>query len=46
MLRKMSAEKLLKTLPVIQEQMDALLEFDVRAANEQECKCFYKDTIG
>ncbi|OQV13275.1 Phosphatidylinositol-binding clathrin assembly protein LAP [Hypsibius exemplaris] len=27
-LRKMSAEKLLKTLPVIQDQMDALLEFD------------------
>lgn len=28
LLRKMSPEKLLKTLPVIQEQMDALLEFD------------------
>ncbi|XP_055346617.1 phosphatidylinositol-binding clathrin assembly protein LAP-like [Paramacrobiotus metropolitanus] len=27
-LRKMSAEKLLKTLPIIQDQMDALLEFD------------------
>lgn len=30
-LRMMNAEKLLKTLPVLQAQLDALLEFDCTA---------------
>ena len=30
-LRTMPAEKLLKTLPVLQQQIDALLEFDCTA---------------
>ena len=29
LLRTMSAEKLLKTVPTLQQQLDALLEFDV-----------------
>lgn len=28
-MRTMNAEKLLKTLPIIQNQLDALLDFDV-----------------
>lgn len=33
MLRTMNAEKLLKTLPSLQNQLDALLEFDCSANN-------------
>jgi len=29
MLRTMSAEKLIKTLPILQKQLDALVQFDV-----------------
>ena len=29
MLRTMSAEKLLKALPILQKQLDALVQFDV-----------------
>ena len=31
MMRKMEVEKLLKTLPVLQTQVDALLDFEVTA---------------
>ncbi|XP_071613580.1 phosphatidylinositol-binding clathrin assembly protein-like isoform X2 [Heliangelus exortis] len=35
-MRTMNAEKLLKTLPIIQNQLDALLDFDVSMANPNE----------
>lgn len=40
-MRTMAPEKLLKSMPILQGQIDALLEFDVRISSEN---AFY--TIG
>lgn len=45
MMRTMSIEKLMKTLPIIQNQLDALLDFEVLFSDSLKVRCVIDTSV-